>query len=154
MLQDLKVSRMLGSQKRRLTHPLLYNRWKWKLILHLVQKLAPLIARFMGPISGRQDPSGPHVGPMNLAIWEYTESQAFLKGKRHINTKLFIWKDTRRNDMDKKPIEFQAAVCYYIHPEPRDLITQPFPNINGGLAKPPLKLGHGRIVTQIAISWG
>ena len=25
----------------------------------------------MGPIWGRQDPGGPHVGPMNLAIWEY-----------------------------------------------------------------------------------
>ena len=25
----------------------------------------------MGPIWGRQDPSGPHVGPMNLAIWEF-----------------------------------------------------------------------------------
>ena len=24
----------------------------------------------MGPIWGRQDPGGPHVGPMNLAIWE------------------------------------------------------------------------------------
>ena len=23
----------------------------------------------MGPIRGRQDPGGPHVGPMNLAIW-------------------------------------------------------------------------------------
>ena len=23
----------------------------------------------MGPISGRQDPGGPHDGPMNLAIW-------------------------------------------------------------------------------------
>ena len=23
----------------------------------------------MGPIGGRQDPGGPHVGPMNLAIW-------------------------------------------------------------------------------------
>ena len=23
----------------------------------------------MGPISGRQDPGGPHFGPMNLAIW-------------------------------------------------------------------------------------
>ena len=26
----------------------------------------------MGPIWGRQDPGGPHVGPMNLAIWECT----------------------------------------------------------------------------------
>ena len=23
----------------------------------------------MGSISGRQDPGGPHVGPMNFAIW-------------------------------------------------------------------------------------
>ena len=26
----------------------------------------------MGPIWGRQDPGGPHVGPMNLAIWVVT----------------------------------------------------------------------------------
>ena len=26
----------------------------------------------MGPIWGRQDPVGPHVGPMNLAIWVVT----------------------------------------------------------------------------------
>ena len=30
---------------------------------------ASLIARFMGPTWGRQGPGGPHVGPMNLAIW-------------------------------------------------------------------------------------
>ena len=24
----------------------------------------------VGPIWGRQDPGGPHVGPMNLAIWD------------------------------------------------------------------------------------
>ena len=28
-----------------------------------------LIARSMGPIWGRQDPGGPHVGPMNFAVW-------------------------------------------------------------------------------------
>ena len=28
----------------------------------------------MGPIWGRQDPGGPHVGPMNLAIWDYTQN--------------------------------------------------------------------------------
>ena len=26
----------------------------------------------MGPIWGRQDPGGPHVGPMDLAIWDDT----------------------------------------------------------------------------------
>ena len=25
----------------------------------------------MGPILGRQTPGGPHVGPMNFAIWEF-----------------------------------------------------------------------------------
>ena len=28
----------------------------------------------MGPIWGRQDPGGPHVGPMNFAIWVYIGS--------------------------------------------------------------------------------
>ena len=25
----------------------------------------------MGPIWGRQDPGGPHVGPMKFAIWDF-----------------------------------------------------------------------------------
>ena len=25
----------------------------------------------MGPIWGRQDPGGPHVGPINFAIWDF-----------------------------------------------------------------------------------
>ena len=38
----------------------------------LGQSGSSLITRFMGnmgPIWGRQDPGGPHVGPMNFAIW-------------------------------------------------------------------------------------
>ena len=27
----------------------------------------------LGPIWGRQDPSGPHVGPMNFATWVITQ---------------------------------------------------------------------------------
>ena len=37
----------------------------------------------MGPIWGRQDPGGPHVGPMNSAIWEEQQSmepQDYLSG--------------------------------------------------------------------------
>ena len=26
----------------------------------------------MGPIRGREDPGGPHAGPMNFAIWAYS----------------------------------------------------------------------------------
>ena len=34
----------------------------------------------MGPIWGRQDPGGPHVGPMNFAIWgHYTRSGSALR---------------------------------------------------------------------------
>ena len=29
----------------------------------------------MGPIWGRQDPGGPHFGPMNIAIWVTSESE-------------------------------------------------------------------------------
>ena len=28
----------------------------------------------MGPIWGRQDPDGPHFGPVDLAIWDVTQS--------------------------------------------------------------------------------
>ena len=30
----------------------------------------------MGPIWGRHDPGGPHVGPMNFAIWAYMRHSA------------------------------------------------------------------------------
>ena len=33
----------------------------------------------MGPIWGRQDPGGPHVGPMNFAIWEVTSFPLSIK---------------------------------------------------------------------------
>ena len=36
----------------------------------LYRQHASLIAKFMGPFWGRQDPGGPHVGPMNFAIWD------------------------------------------------------------------------------------
>ena len=35
----------------------------------------------MGPTWGRQDPGGPHAGPMKLAIWVSTEQTTFF-GKR------------------------------------------------------------------------
>ena len=38
---------------------------------HQTGEKPSLIARFMGPIWGRQDPGGPHVGPMDFTIWAY-----------------------------------------------------------------------------------
>ena len=37
----------------------------------------------MGPIWGLQDPDGPHVGPMNFAIWE-ASSWSISRNRKHI----------------------------------------------------------------------
>ena len=37
----------------------------------------------MGPIWGRHDPGGPHVGPMNIAIWEADQEKAITKMSHH-----------------------------------------------------------------------
>ena len=39
----------------------------------------------MGPIWGRQDPGGPHVGPMNFAIWVILFDQISFKVKYFFN---------------------------------------------------------------------
>ena len=50
----------------------------WPLVVSLVPPYLNSISRVpdskvhganMGPIWGRQDPGGPHVGPMNFGIW-------------------------------------------------------------------------------------
>ena len=49
----------------------------WSALVHFVNHLYDVPpdnkvhGANMGPIWGRQDPSGPHVGPMNFAIWAY-----------------------------------------------------------------------------------
>ena len=39
----------------------------------------------MGPIWGRQVPGGPHVGPMNFAIWDYDASDAELLASKAVS---------------------------------------------------------------------
>ena len=41
----------------------------------------------MGPIWGRQDPGGPHVGPMNLAIWGACDPNDGKKTKQNTETR-------------------------------------------------------------------
>ena len=50
----------------------------------------------MGPIWGRQDPGGPHVGPMNLAIWDIlwglvSQFPSLAHGRCHNNIKSIIY---------------------------------------------------------------
>ena len=48
----------------------------------------------MGPVCGRQDKGGPHVGPMNFAIWDlitakYTQFDKEIKHKQCNEIRLF-----------------------------------------------------------------
>ena len=58
----------------------------------------------MGPIWGRQDPGGPHVGPMNFAIWDVLHCAYFN----------FYWVSYRNyNTTDKKSwvdVEIKAGI--------------------------------------------
>ena len=47
----------------------------------------------MGPIWGRQDPGGPHVGPMNFAIWEVYVARKYCGAWcQLVHDDVMIWK--------------------------------------------------------------
>ena len=52
----------------------MYSLAHWGLVTHICMEVIipdrKVHGANMGPIWGRQDPGGPHVGPMNLAIWD------------------------------------------------------------------------------------
>ena len=47
--------------------------FKWNVVILLPCPDSKVPWVNMGPIWGPQDPGGPHVGPMNSAIWVYIE---------------------------------------------------------------------------------
>ena len=51
----------------------------------------------MGPIWGRQDPGGPHVGPITFVIWEMLEN----------TLKFFFFKILHTHVLDKILLDFQ-----------------------------------------------
>ena len=56
------------------------------LIFHCSNPDSKVHGANMGPIWGRQDPGGPHVGPLNFAIWEDTGHSADIKSLDHVTT--------------------------------------------------------------------
>ena len=48
------------------------------LLLHMNFPDSKVRGANMGPIWGRQDPGGPHVGPMDLVIWGGCKHEALL----------------------------------------------------------------------------
>ena len=55
----------------------------------------------MGPIWGRQDPGGSHVGPMNFALWEIR--QASVKHDNQVSV-LFLEPRYRLNNFEKSEL--------------------------------------------------
>ena len=53
----------MGHHKKQVVHPRPKFRKENQLLSHIKVRGAN-----MGPIGGRQDPGGPHVGPMNFAF--------------------------------------------------------------------------------------
>ena len=45
----------------------------------------------MGPIWGRQDPGGPHVGPMNFAIWVKHDRVLSIDKRSHPHKNMYIY---------------------------------------------------------------
>ena len=45
---------------------------EWPICLTCNNPDSKVHGAYMGPTWGRQDPDGPHVGPLNFAIWEHT----------------------------------------------------------------------------------
>ena len=43
--------------------------FRWMISVHLCTLFPLHLHSLQGPIWGRYDPGGPHVGPMNFAIW-------------------------------------------------------------------------------------
>ena len=78
--------------------------------------LSSLIAKFMGPTWGppwgRQDPSGPHVGPMNLAIWDGSFPQNVSLEDLDLKMNYFM-ASTRRHWLDTTMISPNHCSFYY-----------------------------------------
>ena len=61
----------------------------------------------MGPIWDRQDPGGPHVGPMDLAIWDSWQVTA-----THLNTELLGYQCSSSSNGHHSDIPYSMSDIY------------------------------------------
>ena len=78
-----------------MSHPLRYRTIVGSPLSHCITKVAfpdsKIHGANVGPTWGRQDPGGPHVGHMNLAIWvALTETMTGFTSKENHSNKHFI----------------------------------------------------------------
>ena len=55
---------------------------------------------------------------------------------------------------EKSSTKIKSWICNNLTDLMWDIITHPRPNFNGGLVKPPLKLGHGWVITSRSFTTG
>ena len=90
-----------------------------------------LLVKFMGPTWGPSGADRTQVGPM-LAPW--TLLSGYTLSIRIIS--------------EEEITGWKARISYHIDDCLSNVITHSCPNLNGGLAKPPLKLGLGWVITS------
>ena len=71
----------------------------------------------MGPTWGRQDPGGPHVGPMNLAIWfvpRWLSCKVLSHITRSIFSKIFTIDTLISPSRTRQGVSFVSSRCHHI----------------------------------------
>ena len=63
----------------------------------------------MGPIWGRKDPGGPHVGPINFAIWGVTLKRIHQNSIKYYGWILHLWTQTGR--LRRAPLQWEQ-MCH------------------------------------------
>ena len=69
----------------------------------------------MGPIWGRQDPGGPHVGPMNFAIWEYSVVRSHIQAPfyQHWLISIVVWMSNHTPNKVLEDITYPFTKCRF-----------------------------------------
>ena len=68
----------------------------------------------MGPTRGRQDPGGPHVGHMNLAVG-VDIAQYKYKGRQNASQRKCMWVVKVNHKSTKQQIKIEIKFIIYIH---------------------------------------
>ena len=64
----------------------------------------------MGPIWGQQDPDGPHVGPMNFAIWDMPKSLALEDVNKEIYVNVISNQSNASGTLQKRELDNNNAL--------------------------------------------
>ena len=85
----------------------------------------------------------------HLMIQSYLFQVEFTySASQELYTRLIFCRALLLFDIGRFYTHLSVLLSNYIRVKQWDIITHPCPNFNGGLVKPPLKLGHGWLITS------